>query len=197
MEVPGFQANLRQSVYTCKLLFITCYPQETQMSPNTETALLRPHPALLESSPKVEGTNGDRFLTLEEAMSLKHFVIAALFCCGSAYPILAENCLPGERDSVREELAELKQQVVRLLARIDALEKQTAQAGDEVAFRHVGATLSEEIADDSPMESKLRLARWRRPMSEEVIVRGGVEEGMMVDALEHAARWGRRYRIDR
>ena len=32
MEVPGFQTNLRQSIYACKLLFTTCYPQETQMS---------------------------------------------------------------------------------------------------------------------------------------------------------------------
>jgi hypothetical protein len=32
MDVPGFQANLRQPIYACKLLFITFYPQETRMS---------------------------------------------------------------------------------------------------------------------------------------------------------------------
>ncbi len=112
-------------------------------------------------------------------MSSKRAVVGALVCWGAlTLPAFCQEVLPAQADSLRQEIAKLRQLVAELVERIDSLERQVAEQRPNVHFR-------------TP-------AKWQpgasdgEPQTEHHEIFGGTHEGMMIDAIQHRMRWQRR-----
>ena len=73
------------------------------------------------------------------------------------------------------QVAELIQQVTQLLGRVEKLESHLAQIPTDVEFTFAGAFLSELTDSDESGQ-------------QEILFTGSLDEGMMIDAIEHSMR---------
>ncbi len=109
-------------------------------------------------------------------MSRKRTLVGALVCWSVlTLPAFCQEAPPAEGDSLRQEIAKLRQLVGELVERIDSLERQVAQQRPDVHFLLSAQWQLGEADGEPPTEPRLMFS--------------GVEAGMMIDAIEHRMRW--------
>ena len=109
-------------------------------------------------------------------MRTKYVVIAVVACCASSiYFAVAEDGPLGE-STANQRIKELNQQVAQLVARVERLERQIVEVRPGIRF----ASDRPRGIDSNDDKKSVRQNGLRIPSS--------VDEGMMIDALQHHRR---------